>query len=266
METVAAGRRVPGLRRALAVPVVLAALAALALAVLVLAPQAAAHTELVETSPQTGRTLSDAPGTVSLTFSGRVLTAGAVIRVTGPGDRGGVTAGPTTVRGTRVSRPLEAGLPGGRYEVTWRVSAADGHPISGSFGFRLAVPASAATTPGAATPGAAAPGSASPGSTTPGSATPGSATPGSAAAPGASGAPGSPAAAPSPHVSVEGMDHDMPGMVGTAAGTAPDPPALPTVWAIAGLVLLMLAVVAAVVVERVRRKPPAADPPAVSTG
>lgn len=57
-------------------------------------------------------------------------------------------------------------LPDGGYQVSWRVVSADGHPISGSFGFRVGNPAARPPAPNGtdagistgAGPGAGAPG------------------------------------------------------------------------------------------------------------
>ena len=39
-----------------------------------------------------------------------------------------------------VTQALQPGSPAGRYVVEWRVTSADGHPISGTFSFTAAAP------------------------------------------------------------------------------------------------------------------------------
>ena len=44
-------------------------------------------------------------------------------------------AGPVEVHDAVVTQPVAAGAPAGEYTVRWRVTSADGHPITGSFRF-----------------------------------------------------------------------------------------------------------------------------------
>jgi copper resistance protein C len=53
--------------------------------------------------------------------------------VTGP--QGPVQLGAPEVTESTVSQNLQGGSPAGQYTVAWRVTAADGHPLSGTFGF-----------------------------------------------------------------------------------------------------------------------------------
>jgi hypothetical protein len=57
--------------------------------------------------------------------------------VTGP-EAGAWEQGGPTVDGATVTQPLRPLEPSGVYEVTWRVVADDGHPISGTFAFTYA--------------------------------------------------------------------------------------------------------------------------------
>ena len=117
----------------------------------VLAPVASAHDELVSTSPQDGSSLA-APGQVVLRFTNDLLPIGNRVRVEGP-------AGPASNPSAKASGPtltasLDPDLPAGAYRVTWRAVSADGHPLSGTFGFTLTQPTTASTTsqPTAAAP------------------------------------------------------------------------------------------------------------------
>lgn len=98
---------------------------------------AAAHADLVRSTPAAGDVLADSPGEVRITFSEPVAPDQSEIRV-------------LDVRGERVdledSRSMEgdpttmrvgvANLPDGAYTVSWRnLSTVDGHTLSGSFVF-----------------------------------------------------------------------------------------------------------------------------------
>ncbi|GAB3678260.1 copper resistance CopC family protein [Angustibacter aerolatus] len=127
-----------GLRR-----LTLAAIGALA-AVLVAAGPAAAHDELESTNPADGATVAAVPDAIVLTFGEPALAVGTRLVVTGPS--GQVQQGAPRVVDEEVRQPLAAGAPAGRYDVQWRVTSADGHPVSGEFRF-TAKGAAASTTP-----------------------------------------------------------------------------------------------------------------------
>ena len=88
------------------------------------------------------------PDRVVLTFDQPALALGTELRVTGPG--GDVSDGSPQLVDDDVTQPLRAGAPPGPYTVTWRVTSADGHPITGRFAFTArsgsAGPDTAATT------------------------------------------------------------------------------------------------------------------------
>lgn len=113
------------------------------LVALVLAPAApaSAHTELRSSAPATDEQLTTAPTQVELVFTDTVLAIGTQIVLTGPG--GEVAAGEAAVDGDAVTASLPADLPDGAYEVAWRVTAEDGHPISGTYAFAYSAPAAA---------------------------------------------------------------------------------------------------------------------------
>lgn len=146
------------------------------LTVLTAAP-AAAHTRLVSSAPADGATVGAAPAELVLTFSEPVLGLGAVVVVS---DDGG--ARPPVVpqvAGTEVTADLPDDL-AGQVRVAWRVTAGDGHPISGEVAFDVAAaapPVPTAQEPVAPTdPSAPAGDATSPGSTTPASTGPAPAT------------------------------------------------------------------------------------------
>lgn len=138
---------------------------ALTLAALTLAGPASAHDELVATSPTDGSSVA-APRQVVLTFAEAVLGVGDRIAVTGPS--GQVHSGAPTAQGSTLSATLPP-LPAGGYRVTWRAVSADGHPVSGSFGFTVTSPS---TTPPSTTAPTATPLTATPLTTPTPSATP----------------------------------------------------------------------------------------------
>jgi copper resistance protein C len=106
----------------------------------VLAPGgvAVAHDELISSDPGDGDTLDEAPEELVLTFSGQIAEVGAQLQVTGE-DGAEVVDGDPEVRGTDLVQPLTDVGPGD-YEVVWRVTSSDGHPISGSFAFTVEAP------------------------------------------------------------------------------------------------------------------------------
>jgi methionine-rich copper-binding protein CopC len=139
---------------------VLAVLAA-GLALVAIAAPASAHNFLVSVSPADGSTVDTAPAAVVLTFDQPAQALGTAILVLGPDGTTVSTGAPILVNST-VSESLGAQRPAGVYTVTWRVTSADGHPISGRFTFTATSatgppatqpPTSQATASAAASPG-----------------------------------------------------------------------------------------------------------------
>ena len=112
---------------------------------------AAAHDQLVDSSPASGERLDAAPTEVRLTFAGDLMELGSTVVVA---DAAGQDwAGSTPVLdGPALTVPLAPDLPDGAYTVRWRVVSADGHPISGSVPFQVgdATSPDATVTPDAA--------------------------------------------------------------------------------------------------------------------
>jgi methionine-rich copper-binding protein CopC len=94
---------------------------------------ASAHSQLEATDPVDGSQLAALPDQVTMTFNQNVLGLGTVLDVTGP--TGNMATGKPKVIDNQVIQPVQAGSPAGAYTVLWRVTSADGHPISGQFGF-----------------------------------------------------------------------------------------------------------------------------------
>ena len=107
-----------------------------ALTALGLAP-AAAHDEVLSTSPEQDAVLETAPEQIELSYSGEIMDIGHQVLVTGP-DGLSVTEGPLERDGSQVIQPLaETGSEEGTYQLVWRVVSSDGHPIEGTFTYRI---------------------------------------------------------------------------------------------------------------------------------
>lgn len=103
---------------------------------LVSTPVAAlAHDELTGTDPEDGTT-AEAPEDLTLSFSGAISEVGAAVQVTGP-DGESASDGDPEVDGSTVVQDLADDLPDGDYEVVWRVTSEDGHPIAGELAFSV---------------------------------------------------------------------------------------------------------------------------------
>lgn len=114
---------------------------------LALAPLASAHDALVATNPANNATVTTAPKSLEMTYTGAIMSIGSQVEVRSPdGNRASVTP---KVNGTKVTAPFKASG-NGKYTVVWRVTSADGHPISGKFGFTLKGQSSASTSTSAA--------------------------------------------------------------------------------------------------------------------
>lgn len=148
---------------------VVAALATLLL-MLVGAPPASAHNALRGSDPADGSTVPAAPDRVTLTFDQPAIELGSEVVVTAP-DGTVVSEGPVQVAENDVVQLLADERPAGEYQVAWRVTSADGHPISGTFAFTAAegtgepeptIEQTATPTPEPTAPAATAPASVAP--------------------------------------------------------------------------------------------------------
>jgi methionine-rich copper-binding protein CopC len=109
---------------------------------------AAAHTDLVSTSPVKDSEVLTAQETISLTFSEPPLVDGAAIVVmTSEGD---ILDSPAPVLdGASLSIPWPADLTPGKVTVQWRATAQDGHVESGEFVFNYTAAAEGGVAPSA---------------------------------------------------------------------------------------------------------------------
>lgn len=112
------------------------------------APAASAHTDLTSSTPPDGATLDALPANIVLTFSDDMTQEYAKVALTAP-DGTPAGAGEPQVDGKSASLAVKPGLPPGKYTVGYRVVSADGHPVSGSYGFtvRAAAPSPAPVSP-----------------------------------------------------------------------------------------------------------------------
>lgn len=126
-------------------------------ALLALASQggvASAHSELLQSTPADGEQLSAPPAQIELVFGENVQQQGGAIVVKGPdGVRRDRPATFTTDQNVATVQLLDGGQTAaadtvGRYSVAYRVVSADGHIVSGSFGYEvLAASATPSSTP-----------------------------------------------------------------------------------------------------------------------
>lgn len=110
------------------------------------APPAAAHTDLVGSDPAADSTLREAPDQVTLRFNEPMEPQLSKVALTTPDQDAAelpVTAGsePTTL----VADIPGEGMTGGAWEVAYRVTSADGHPVQGTLSFTVRPRANAAT-------------------------------------------------------------------------------------------------------------------------
>ncbi|MGJ0118540.1 copper resistance CopC family protein [Williamsia sp. MIQD14] len=115
------------------------------LASIAFAGPASAHSSLVLSDPARGASVSAGPQRVTLTFNEALQDSYDTLTVVGP-DQNFWQQGDAQVVGQRISIALRPLGPAGEYRINYRVTSADGHPVSGQVPFTL-------TTAGTGTPG-----------------------------------------------------------------------------------------------------------------
>jgi methionine-rich copper-binding protein CopC len=103
---------------------------------------AQAHDVLVSTNPADKSTVATVPSQVVLTFDQIAFAVGSQVLVNGPD--GNTAVGSLHIVDHNVTQAVAPGAAAGSYTVVWRVTSADGHPVSGEFTF-TAVAASQGT-------------------------------------------------------------------------------------------------------------------------
>ena len=99
---------------------------------------ASAHATRIATDPAEGTELAEAPQRVSATFNEELQPEFAAMTVVGP-DGNLWSAGDPQVKGAVIGVGVRPLGPAGTYTVNYRVTSADGHPVWGSWSFRLTV-------------------------------------------------------------------------------------------------------------------------------
>jgi methionine-rich copper-binding protein CopC len=106
---------------------------------------ASAHATRLATDPVENAELTQSPQQVSARFNEALQTSFAAMTVVGP-DGNLWSTGDPKIDGAVVSVGVRPLGPSGTYTVNYRVTSADGHVVSGSWSFKLAV--SGTGTPG----------------------------------------------------------------------------------------------------------------------
>lgn len=98
---------------------------------------ALAHDALLGSTPASGARVTGASlgGQVVLHLEEPPLAIGAQVRVTGP--TGAISAGQPTIHGSDLVQHLDSSIAAGAYTITWRITADDGHVVSGTIPFTV---------------------------------------------------------------------------------------------------------------------------------
>lgn len=119
-------------------------------------PPAAAHTDLVASTPSAGASLARAPREVTLTFQEEVSSALSAVSLQVSGGRAAplkVSPGPDRNTVVATVETQAASAPGAtRWTVRYRVTSGDGHPIAGELTFDVRRPPAPAPAPAGAGP------------------------------------------------------------------------------------------------------------------
>lgn len=123
------------------VRVALSAIAVVVAALLPAAP-AAAHAEIIDSTPEAGSTVTVLPDEFTLIANEDLLVSvgvdAFVVKVLGPDDVDYASGVTPTIDGPTISVPAAVG-PDGEYRLVYRVVSADGHPIEGLIPFVVAL-------------------------------------------------------------------------------------------------------------------------------
>lgn len=135
--------------RALPRPAGLLGALLLALALLLPGSAAGAHTALVSSDPADDARVAELPERLTLTFSEGLQQLGTGAQLAGPQ---GAVAVDVNLAGAQLiaTVPANAPAPAGEYTLTYRVTSADGHPVSGEVRFTTEAERAGAAEPTAA--------------------------------------------------------------------------------------------------------------------
>ena len=112
---------------------------------------ASAHAVRIATDPTDGVEVAHGPQRVSASFNEELQPQFAAMTVVGP-DGNLWSTGDPQVEGAVIGVDVRPLGPAGTYTVNYRVTSADGHPVSGSWSFRLTVASTGTPGPSAAKP------------------------------------------------------------------------------------------------------------------
>lgn len=108
-------------------------------AALIGAAPAGAHSVVVSSDPPDGAVLDTGPSTVSITFNEALQESFSSLTVIGP--NGGMwSKGDPTISGPTISVDVGELGPAGVYTIGFRITSADGHPVTGMSKFTLSTP------------------------------------------------------------------------------------------------------------------------------
>ena len=111
---------------------------------------AVAHSVLIAVDPPDGAQLTTGPSRVTFTFNENLQTGFPSVTVVGP-DGNLWSTGKPVVDGPHASIAVGELGPAGKYTMAYRVTSADGHPVSGTRSFTLTVPGHGTPGPKAST-------------------------------------------------------------------------------------------------------------------
>ena len=100
-----------------------------------------AHARLVRSDPAANAALSAQPARIALWFSERPEPKFTTVQLLDSAGAAIVLGQPVLdAKAMEISLDVPPNLPSGKYTVSWRTAASDGHPSSGRFAFTLALP------------------------------------------------------------------------------------------------------------------------------
>lgn len=97
---------------------------------------AGAHSAVVAVDPETGTSIASGPERVTVTFNEPLQESFASLTVVGP-DGNLWSKGEPTISGPNASVAVGDLGPVGEYTIAYRVTSADGHPVTGTSTFTL---------------------------------------------------------------------------------------------------------------------------------
>jgi copper transport protein len=102
-----------------------------------------AHAHLLRSSPASGAKLTTSPAGLSLWFSEKPEPSMTTIQLADSAGTAIALGKPAALDSNGITVAIVGALKSGRYTVTWKTAASDGHPSSGKYDFSVAVSAPA---------------------------------------------------------------------------------------------------------------------------